>query len=213
MILVNHQQTEINIMKQSAFLAWTTRMPLIQRWGLMHTFQPENVSEHSHQVAVIAHLLTVIKNKKFGGELIPEKAATIAIYHEISETKLQDLSSKVKYHNPVFTREYKKLEKIPEQECLQSIHEDLREEFAELIIQDEVDPVYKDIVKAADLLSALIKTNNELRFHNDEFKNVKENLDIKLASIKRDLPEVAYFIDIFLGSCTSTVDKLSDMDS
>ena len=73
--------------------------------------------------------------------------------------------------------------------------------------------MYKDIVKAADLLSALIKTNNELRFHNDEFKNVKENLDIKLASIKRDLPEVAYFIDIFLGSCTSTVDKLSDMDS
>jgi 5'-deoxynucleotidase len=199
-------------MKQSAFLAWTTRMPLIQRWGLMHTFQPENVSEHSHQVAVIAHLLTVIKNKKFEGDLIPEKSATIAIYHEISETKLQDLSSKVKYHNPVFTREYKKLEKIAEQECLHSIPEDLRDEFAELIIQDEVDPAYKDIVKAADLLAALIKTNNELRFHNDEFKNVKENLDSKLDLIKRDLPEVDYFIKVFLGSCTSTVDKLSDMD-
>lgn len=200
-------------MKQSAFLAWTTRMPLIQRWGLMHTFQPENVSEHSHQVAVIAHLLTVIKNKKFGGELIPEKAATIAIYHEISETKLQDLSSKVKYHNPEFTREYKKLEKIAEQECLKSIPEDLRDDFSELIIQDEVNPEYKDIVKAADLLAALIKTNNELRFHNDEFKNVKENLDNKFISLKKDMPEVAYFIDIFLEACTSTVDKLSDMES
>lgn len=199
-------------MKQSAFLAWTTRMPLIQRWGLMHTFQPENVSEHSHQVAVIAHLLTVIKNKKFGGKLVPEKAATIAIYHEISETKLQDLSSMVKYHNPEFTREYKKLEKIAEKECLQSIPEDLRDEFAELIIQEEVDPEYKNIVKAADLLAALIKTNNELRFNNDEFKNVKENLDKKLDALKVNMPEVAYFIDVFLVACTSTVDKLSDMD-
>lgn len=200
-------------MKQSTFLAWTTRMPLIQRWGLMHTFQQENVSEHSHQVAVIAHLLVVIKNKKFDGNLIPEKAATIAIYHEISETKLQDLSSKVKYHNPEFTREYKKLEKIAEQECLQSIPEDLREEFASLIIQDEVDPQYKSIVKAADLLAALIKTNNELRFHNDEFKQVKINLERKLASIKSEMPEVTYFIDIFLASCNATVDKLSEMDN
>ena len=200
-------------MKQSAFLAWTTRMPLIQRWGLMHTFQPENVSEHSHQVAVIAHLLTVIKNKKFNGNLLPEKAATIAIYHEISETKLQDLSSKVKYHNPEFTKEYKKLEMIAEKECLETIPEDIRGEFEALLVQDKVDPEYKDIVKAADLLAALIKTNNELRFHNDEFKNVKENLDNKLSKIKIKLPEVAYFMDIFLASCTSTVDKLSDMDN
>ena len=200
-------------MKQSAFLAWTTRMPLIQRWGLMHTFQPENVSEHSHQVAVIAHLLTVIKNKKFNGNLLPEKAATIAIYHEISETKLQDLSSKVKYHNPEFTKEYKKLEMIAEKECLETIPEDIRGEFEALLVQDKVDPEYKDIVKAADLLAALIKTNNELRFHNDEFKNVKENLDNKLNKIKIKLPEVAYFMDIFLASCTSTVDKLSDMDN
>jgi 5'-deoxynucleotidase len=199
-------------MKQSTFLAWTTRMPLIQRWGLMHTFQPENVSEHSHQVAVIAHLLTVIKNKKFGGNLIPEKAATIAIYHEISETKLQDLSSKVKYHNPEFTKEYKKLEKIAEKECLQTIPEDIRDEFEELLVQDKVDPVYKDIVKAADILAALIKANNELRFNNVEFAHVKVNLDKKVNLLKLDMPEVEYFIDTFLESCTATVDKLTDLD-
>lgn len=199
-------------MKQSTFLAWTTRMPLIQRWGLMHTFQPENVSEHSHQVAVIAHLLTVIKNKKFGGNLIAEKAATIAIYHEISETKLQDLSSKVKYHNPEFTKEYKKLEKIAEKECLQTIPEDIRDEFEELLVQDKVAPAYKDIVKAADILAALIKANNELRFNNVEFAHVKVNLDNKVNSLKRDMPEVEYFINIFLESCTATVDKLTDLD-
>lgn len=199
-------------MKQSTFLAWTTRMPLIQRWGLMHTFQPENVSEHSHQVAVIAHLLTVIKNKKFDGNLIPEKAATIAIYHEISETKLQDLSSIVKYHNPEFTKEYKKLEKIAEKECLQTIPEDIRDEFEELLVQDKVDPIYKDIVKAADILAALIKANNELQLNNVEFAHVKVNLNRKLDSLKCEMPEVDYFIDVFLDSCTATVDKLTDLD-
>lgn len=199
-------------MKQSTFLAWTTRMSLIKRWGLMHTFQPENVSEHSHQVAVIAHLLVIIKNKKFGGKLIPEKAATIAIYHEISETKLQDLSSKVKYHNPEFTKEYKKLEKIAEQECLETIPEDIRGEFEELLVQDKVDPAYKDIVKAADILAALIKANNELQFNNVEFAHVKNNLDHKFDSLKCEMPEVDYFINVFLDSCTATVDKLTDMD-
>jgi len=199
-------------MKQSTFLAWTTRMPLIQRWGLMHTFQPENVSEHSHQVAVIAHLLTVIKNKKFSGKLIPEKAATIAIYHEISETKLQDLSSIVKYHNPEFTKEYKKLEKIAEKECLQTIPEEIRDEFEELLVQDKVDPTYKDIVKAADILAALIKANNELQLNNVEFAHVKVNLNRKLDSLKSEMPEVDYFIDVFLDSCTATVDKLTDLD-
>ena len=84
----------------------------------MHTVKRENIAEHSHQVAVIAHLLAVIKKEVFGGSLSPEKAATIALYHEISESKLQDINHVTKYHNPEITREFKKLEKISEQECL-----------------------------------------------------------------------------------------------
>ena len=91
-------------MKQSTFMAWITRLPLLKRWALMHCFQEENVSEHCHQVAVIAHLLVVIKNTRFGGTLNPEKAATLALYHEVSETKLQDINSNTKYHNPEFTK-------------------------------------------------------------------------------------------------------------
>ena len=54
---------------QSTFLAWMFRMPLIKRWALMYCVKPENVAEHSHQVAIVAHLLAVIKNKKFAGDL------------------------------------------------------------------------------------------------------------------------------------------------
>ncbi|BDU42247.1 5'-deoxynucleotidase [Vibrio nigripulchritudo] len=194
---------------QSTFMAWVTRMPLIKRWALMHCFQEENVSEHSHQVAVIAHLLTVIKNKRYDGNLNPEKAAVTAIYHEISETKLQDINSKTKYHSPEFTAAFKKLEDIAEKECLETLPEDLRNEFSDLLVQKNVDAEYKAIVKAADILSAYIKTLNELRFNNDEFLHVKKGLDPKIKRLITEMPEVKDFMDVFCDSCTTTFDKIS----
>ncbi|CAK1757623.1 5'-deoxynucleotidase VC_1978 [Vibrio crassostreae] len=195
--------------QQSTFMAWVTRMPLIKRWALMHCFQEENVSEHCHQVAVIAHLLTVIKNKRYGGNLSPDRAAVVAIYHEISETKLQDINSKTKYHSPEFTIAFKKLEDLAEQECLDTLPEDLREDFSGLLIQRNVDAEYKEIVKAADIISAYIKTMNELRFHNDEFQHVKEGLDFRINKLTEQMPEVNDFMNIFCNSCTTTLDKIS----
>lgn len=196
-------------MKQSTFMAWVTRMPLIKRWALMHCFQEENVSEHSHQVAVIAHLLTVIRNKRYGGTLNPDRAAVIAIYHEISETKLQDINSKTKYHSPEFTAAFKKLEDIAEQECLETLPEDLRDDFSGLLVQKNVDAEYKAIVKAADILAAYIKTLNELRFNNDEFLHVESGLKATIDKLVATMPEVKDFMDIFCDSCTTTFDKIS----
>lgn len=195
--------------KQSTFMAWIIRMPLIQRWALMHCFQPENVAEHSHQVAVIAHLLCVIKNKRYGGSLNPERAAVVALYHEVSETKLQDINSKTKYHNPEFTAAFKRLENLAEQECLATLPEDLRSEFHDLLVQENVDEEYKRIVKAADILAAHIKTLNELRFHNDEFRHVKVGLEPKINALMAEFPEVRDFMDVFCASCTTTFDKIS----
>lgn len=175
----------------------------------MHCFQEENVSEHSHQVSVIAHLLAVIRNKRYGGNLNPDRAAVIAIYHEISETKLQDMNSKTKYHSPEFTAAFKKLEDIAEQECLETLPDDLRDEFSSLVVQKNVDAEYKQIVKAADILAAYIKTLNELRFNNDEFLHVKEGLDPRIESLIETMPEVKDFMDIFCESCTTTFDKIS----
>ncbi len=39
------------------FFAYTSRMRFISRWALMRNSQPENIQEHSHQVAVLAHAL------------------------------------------------------------------------------------------------------------------------------------------------------------
>lgn len=197
---------------KSTFLAWILRMPLIKRWALMHSIKKENIAEHSHQVAVIAHLLTVIKNKYFEGNLSPERAATIALYHEVSETKLQDINHVTKYHNPDLTKEFKKLEEIAELECLRSLPEELQEEFKPLLVQSHVDSNYKKIVKAADLISAYLKACDEIKFGNHEFTHVKNRLATMLSEFVETMPEVEYFLAVFEENCFVNVDKLASLD-
>ena len=194
---------------QSTFLAWMFRMPLIKRWALMFCVKPENVAEHSHQVAIVAHLLAVIKNKKFGGNINADRVATIALYHEASETRYGDIVSPTKYANKEIAREFKKIEYLAEKECLASLPEEFQEIFSDIIVQDNVESHYKAIVKAADILVAYIKAIDELNHQNPEFAHVKERLELKLNEFKQDMPEVEYFIEIFLKACSATVDKLS----
>ena len=196
---------------QSTFLAWMFRMPLIKRWSLMFCVKPENVAEHSHQVAIVAHLLAVIRNQKFSGNINADKVATVALYHEASETRFGDIVSPTKYANPEIAREFKKIEYIAEKQCLQSLPEEFQAMFVDIIVQDNVDEQYKKIVKAADILVAYIKALDELNHQNHEFDHVKERLELKLESIKQQMPEVGYFMDVFLQSCSATVDKLTEV--
>lgn len=176
----------------------------------MHSVKQENVAEHSHQVAVIAHLLAVIRNTYFDGQLNADKAATIALYHEVSETKLQDINHVTKYHNPDLTREFKKIEEIAELECLLTLPAELQTIFKPLLVQKEVDPEYKSLVKAADLISAYLKACDELRFQNAEFSHVKTRLERMLAEYQQNMPEVDYFLTIFKDKCFVSVDQLAD---
>ena len=54
------------------------RMRYINRWGLMRNTDLENIQEHSHMVAVLAHALAVIENEKFGGHVDPGAVAVAA---------------------------------------------------------------------------------------------------------------------------------------
>ena len=194
---------------QSSFLAWMFRMPLIKRWSLMFCVKPENIAEHSHQVAIVAHLLAVIKNKKFDGQINADKISTIAMYHEASETRYGDIVTPTKYANKEIAREFKKIELLAEQECLASLPDELQELFSDIIVQDNVAQEYKDIVKAADIIVAYIKALDEINHKNPEFDHVEQRLAIKIETLKETMPEVKYFIDTFLAACLVTVDKLS----
>ena len=188
-------------------------MPLIKRWSLMFCHKSENIAEHSHQVAVVAHLLTLIYNKKVAQveglkSLSPEKAATIALYHDQIEIYTGDTVTPIKYHNPQLTREFKKLESSAEKMCLATLPQEFQDDFAELLLSDKIDTQYARIVKNADVICAYIKTLDELKHNNYEFEHVKLNLETKLEQLK-DQPEVAYFMDVFLTSCLSSLDELT----
>lgn len=58
-------------MSQSHFFAHLSRLKLINRWPLMRNVRTENVSEHSLQVAMVAHALAAIKNRKLAARSTP----------------------------------------------------------------------------------------------------------------------------------------------
>ena len=56
---------EINMdnKEEFGFFAMLDRMQYIERWALMRNSRTENIKEHSFDVAVIAHCLTILHNK------------------------------------------------------------------------------------------------------------------------------------------------------
>jgi len=187
-------------------------MPLIKRWSLMFCHKSENIAEHSHQVAVVAHLLTLIFNRKFADQenkthLNPERAATIALYHDQIEIYTGDLVTPIKYHHHELTTEFKKLEFMAEKLCLDTLPEEFREDFSNILLSENIEAEYIRIVKSADILCAYIKTLDELKHHNYEFEHVKLNLEKKLDEL-RLYPEVDYFIETFIDSCVVSLDNL-----
>lgn len=188
------------------FFAYMARMKLIRRWSLMKSVSEENIAEHSAQVAQIAHALALIKNKKFGGALNPDRVATMALYHETSEVLTGDLPTPIKYYNPQIRKAYKDIEGVANERLLNMLPEDMREEYRELIVTDPSS--YEAIlVKAADKISAYIKCIEELRSGNREFFRAEAALRSEVEKYY-EYEEVKYFCDTFLDTFRKTLDEL-----
>ena len=61
---------------QHRFFALISRMRYIGRWGLMRNTFEENIQEHSHMVAVLAHGLAVIQRDILGQPADPDRCAS-----------------------------------------------------------------------------------------------------------------------------------------
>ena len=188
----------------SHFFAYISRMRFIQRWALMRNTAPENVQEHSHQVAVLAHALALIRNEKFGGHVDPGAVAAAALYHDASEILTGDMPTPIKYDNPAIRTAYKDVEAVAEGKLLRMLPPELQDAYAPVLT--EVDPEVERLVKAADKLSAHIKCLEELKAGNAEFREAAAQTRRALEAF--DLPEVAYFMDTFLPSFSLTLDEL-----
>ena len=187
------------------FFAFISRMRYIGRWGLMRNTFRENIQEHSHMVAVIAHALAVIRRDVYGGEIDPGLAAAAALYHDAPEILTGDLPTPVKYYNPEIRDAYKQVEEISAQKLLSMLPEDLRPAYAPLLRED-CGAELQAVVKAADKLSAYIKCVEELKAGNTEFKQAEEQTRAILE--QSTLPEVGYFMEHFMPAFGLTLDEL-----
>ena len=188
---------------KSHFFAYISRMRFIQRWALMRNTAPENVQEHSHQVAVLAHALAVIRNEKFGGHADPGAVAVAALYHDASEILTGDMPTPIKYDNPAIRKAYKDVEKVAEGKLLRLLPEEFQPVYAPILRPEEET---EQLVKAADKLSAYIKCVEELKAGNNEFREAAAQTRAALEGY--GLPEVDYFLETFLPSFSLTLDEL-----
>ncbi len=189
---------------QYKFYALLSRMRYITRWGLMRNTFPENVQEHSHQVAVLAHSLALIRRDALGLDADPERCATAALYHDASEILTGDLPTPIKYYNPEIKTAYKQVERVSGEKLLSMLPEQLRPSMAPLIFED--DPVSRDIVKAADKLSAHIKCIEELKAGHLEFASAAQQTRSALREMQ--LPELDWFMANCLESFGKNLDEL-----
>ena len=189
---------------KSHFFAYISRMRFIQRWALMRNTAPENVQEHSHQAAVLAHALAVIRNERFGGHLDPGAVAAAALYHDASEILTGDMPTPIKYHDPAIRAAYKDVEAVASRKLLDLLPAELQNAYRPILLEE--DEEIRRVVKAADKLSAYIKCVEELKAGNNEFRDAAAQTRRALESY--GLPEVRYFLDTFLDSFSLTLDEL-----
>lgn len=190
---------------ENEFYALMSRMRFITRWGLMRNTFPENVQEHSHQVAVLAHALALIRREilKMEGP-DPDKCAVAALYHDASEILTGDLPTPIKYYNSDIKNAYKKVEWVAGQRLLGMLPKELRSSYEHLVLEDDLEVL--PIVKAADKLSAYIKCLEEQKAGNREFDAAEAQ--IRKALNELHLPELDWFMDHCMEAFSASLDQL-----
>ena len=192
-------------MKQYPFFAMVNRMKMIDRWALMHNNTKENIAEHSHSVAVLAHALALIGNREFGKTYDAQRTALLALYHDTTEVITGDMPTPVKYYNEEIKSVYKDIERTAGQRLLAMLPEEYQSDYLPLFEHQKGDEELWKLVKAADKLSALIKCIEEMRTGNREFEIALTTQEEKIKAIA--LPEVQFFSEHFLPAYYKTLDE------
>lgn len=190
---------------ESKFFAVISRMKYINRWALMRNTISENISEHSLEVAFIAHVLAVMRNKRFGGNVNPERCALLAMYHDTTEIITGDLPTPVKYYNKEIKTAYDEIEDNAKNQLLSYLPEDLRDEFEPLFFRTEQEAELWSLVKAADKISALIKCVEERQMGNSDFSSAEKSTHAAIKAL--GVPEADMFLDEFMPSYLLTLDE------
>ena len=178
-----------------SFFAMLSRMKNIRRWALMRNTRSENICEHSHEVAVVAHALALLTNRHYGGQVDVNRCVLLAVYHDVPEILTGDMPTPVKYYNPAIREAYRQVEESACDKLLEMLPEELREEYSPLLLSEDESAEWL-IVKAADKISALIKCIEELSQGNREFASARRATEESIRAM--DLPAANEFLDKFI---------------
>ena len=198
-------------MENNHFYAMLSRMKYINRWGLMRNTRSENISEHSLEVAYIAHALGVINNEIFGGNLPAERLAILGMYHDVTEIITGDMPTPVKYYSPVIRNAYSEVEHVAKDEMLSGLPEIMRKHYDKVLLETAEEEELWKYVKGADKMSALIKCIEEQQMGNQDFADAAESIELTLRNMH--IPEVDYFMEEFLPAYRLTLDKSGKEES
>ena len=197
---------ELINMKNSNFFAFISRMKYINRWGLMRNTREENVSEHSLEVAVIAHVLTIIQRKRLNININPERTVLYAIYHDSSEIYTGDLPTPVKYYNSSIKEAYKNVELSANKRLLNLLPKDFYDIYEPILMPKDEEKAIWETIKAADKISALIKCIEEEKSGNKEFMKAKQSILNDIKNMNRQ--DVEIFMEEFIGGYYLTLDEM-----
>ena len=187
------------------FYALMGRMRYITRWGLMRNSFSENIQEHSHMTAVLAHALALIRRDILKLDAPdPDRCAVAALYHDASEILTGDLPTPIKYYNPDIKEAYKQVERIAGNRLLDMLPPELRPSYEQYVL--ESDETLEPIVKAADKLSAHIKCLEEQKAGNTEFDTAARQSWEAMKAMAR--PELDWFLDNCLPAFALNIDQL-----
>jgi 5'-deoxynucleotidase len=194
--------------KSGHFYAYLYRLRLIQRWVLMRSSVPENVAEHSFQVALLTHALCTIASSVFGKQVDAGSAVILALFHDAEEVMTGDIPSPVKHHNPGMLRSVREIESLAANDLLGMVPEELVTSYRPLLVATARDPELLTWVKAADALDAYLKCAMEFAAGNREFAVAERQLEAKARGM--NMPEVDYFLEHFAPSFRKTLDEITE---
>lgn len=196
-------------MSEYPFFAMMARMKYIERWALMRNSVKENISEHSMEVAMLAHGLGIIAKEKCGKDIDLDKLALIGLYHDANEIITGDMPTPVKYHDRQIRDAYKKVEDMANRKLMAQLPDYMKKYYEEILFLQPGDGELWKLVKAADKLSALIKCMEEEKAGNKEFATAYATIYTTLKEM--NMEEVSIFMRDFLPSYSKTLDELQNV--
>ena len=191
---------------KNGFFAFTSRIKYINRWALMRNTSYETLSQHSQEVAVIAHALAEIGNKRLQKNYDSARAALLGLYHDVPEIITGDMPTPVKYYNSEMRDTFQKVEDNACTTLLGMLPDDLKPSYEPLFFKKEEDAELWKLVKAADKISAYIKCVEERKAGNTEFLDAEKSSRILVSALK--CSEATIFLNDFAGVYELPLDKL-----